>query len=134
MGPGEHRTLRIVLLIYGLVDLCSGLLLFIYPQAVAEWAPPLTINYFAERIMASALLAVGGANLRGWIYTERRQFVELLVLKVMWAASVVLSFIITIVQRSESVSIVLLLFMGSFVLDTATYTGFLLNYSARKTK
>ena len=131
MPRNAYRSLRLVLVANGTVDVLIGAMLLVYPQVVPLLAPQLSINYIAERVTAAALLSTGGANFYAWRYTERDQFVELLAVNLVWSLGVVLGFIVTAVQRPELVSLFPVLFIGSFAVDACTYTSFLSSFPSR---
>lgn len=128
----EHRTLRIAMMAHGVIDLLSAALLLVYPQIVELAAPQLSINYFTERIWGAAFVAVGGMSAYAWTFTQREQFIELLIMKTIWANSVVLGFIVTVLQRPDLVSAAPLIIGAIFVLGAGTWSGFLASYLQRR--
>lgn len=127
--PDKHRTLRVAMLVHGILDVIGALVILVFPEIVTLTSPQLSINYFMERMVAAALFAVGGASLYAWSYETQQQFAELLVMKTIWSNGVVLGFIVTLIQKPELFSLWPLIVMGVFVLGAGTWTGSLLVYS-----
>jgi len=125
----SHRTLRTAMLVHGILDLLGAIILLVYPKIITIAQPSLSINYYAERVVAGALFAVGGTSIYAWTFNTRQRFVDLLVLKAIWSCTVVLGVMVTFLERPDLVGVPTIITLLIFVLGAGIWTGYLFSYT-----
>lgn len=123
-----HRSLHeLILVLFGIVDLVIGLLLFVYPPIVQTVAPELSINDFSERVAGAALLSTGIYNFYALNLIGTDSYVHFLRMKLVWAVLAYIGLFVSLAKHHELITLGLILFTIGFVLDTVAFGIMLAN-------